>query len=76
MVGGMRNAYENFVGKPEGKRKLGRPRCRWEDITEHFRKESLWTGLHLAQDRDQWRAVVNTVMKLWFPLKARNFLTS
>jgi hypothetical protein len=66
-VGEMRNAYSIFVGTSEGKRPLGRPRSRWEhNIRINFR-EIWWDGvecLHLAQDRDQWRAVVNTVMNL------------
>jgi hypothetical protein len=60
-MGEMSNVYNIFVGNPEGKRRLGRPRRRWEDnIRIDFRKIELeavdW--LHLAQDRDQWRAVV------------------
>jgi hypothetical protein len=57
-----------LVGKPEGKKALGRPRCGWEDIRMGLR-EIEWEGvdwIHLAQDRDQWRAAVNTVMKLRF----------
>jgi len=52
------------VGKPEGKRPLGRPRGRWEDnIKMDFREVGRggdW--IELAQDRDRWRALVNTVM--------------
>jgi hypothetical protein len=62
-------AYNILVGKPEGKRPLGRPRCRWENIRMQLR-EIGWKdvdGIHLAQERDEWRAVVNTVMKLWVP---------
>jgi hypothetical protein len=58
------------VGKPEGKRPLGRPRCRWVDNVKMDLRETEWGGLDwidLAQDRDQWRALVNTVMKLWVP---------
>jgi hypothetical protein len=54
------------VGKLEGKRPLGRPRHRWEDIRMEFR-EVVWVGvdwIDLAQDRNQWRALVNTVMNL------------
>jgi hypothetical protein len=53
-----------LVGKPEGKRPLGRPRHGWEDIRLDLR-EIGWEGvdwMHLAQDRDQWQAVVNMVM--------------
>jgi hypothetical protein len=56
-----------LVGKPEWKRSLGKPRRRWED---NFGIDLRETGLevvdwiHLAQDRDKWRAIVNTVMNL------------
>jgi hypothetical protein len=57
------------VGKPEGKKPLRRPRHRWvDDIKMDFR-EIEWGGMdwiYLAQDRDQWRALVNTAMKLLF----------
>jgi hypothetical protein len=62
-----RNSYRILVGKPEGKRPLGRPRHRWVDINMDLR-EIGWDGMDcidLAQDRDQWRALVNTVMNLW-----------
>jgi hypothetical protein len=65
----MRKAYDILVGKPEGKRPLGRRRCRWEGIRMDLR-ESGWKGvdwMHLAQDRSQWRALVNMVMNLRFP---------
>jgi hypothetical protein len=57
------------VGKPEGKRPLGRPRRRWEDIRIDLR-EIGWGGMDwidLAQDRDQWRALMNMVMNLRVP---------
>jgi hypothetical protein len=63
----MTNAYNILVGKPEGKRPFGRPRCRWEDNVRMDIRKTGWQNMdwiHLAQDRDQWRAVVNTVMKL------------
>jgi hypothetical protein len=58
------------VGKPEGKRPLGRPRCRWVDNIKTDIREIGWDGMvwiDLAQDRDQWRALVNTAMNLQFP---------
>jgi hypothetical protein len=65
-----RNAYRILVGKPEGKRPLGRPRRRWEDNIRIDLREIGWGGMDwidLAQDRDQWRALVNTVMNLRVP---------
>jgi hypothetical protein len=62
----MRNAYKILVGKTERQKRLGRPRCRWEDNIRMDLWEIGWEGvdwMHLAQDRDQWRAVVNTAMK-------------
>jgi hypothetical protein len=62
------NAYGILVGKPEGKRPLGRPRCRWVDNIKVHLRQIRWGGMHwinLAQDRDQWRVLVNTVMNLW-----------
>jgi hypothetical protein len=58
------------VGKPEGKRPLGTPRRRWEDNIRMDLREIEWGGMYwtdLAQDRDQWRALVNTVMNLRVP---------
>jgi hypothetical protein len=62
--------YRVLVGRSEGKRPLGRPRCRWEDnINLDFREIGIdganW--IRLAQDRVQWRAFVCTVMNLWVP---------
>jgi hypothetical protein len=77
-MGEMRNLYKILVGKPEDKRPLRRPRHRWEDIRMYL-KEIGWEGvdwMHLAQDRDQWRAVVNTVMNFGFHKRRWNFLTS
>jgi hypothetical protein len=62
-----RNVYRVLVGKPEGKRPLERPRRRWEDGIKMNLREIGWGGvewIHLAQDRDRWRAVVNAVMNL------------
>jgi hypothetical protein len=64
-MGEKRNAYRILVGEPEGKRPLGRPRCRWEDNARMDLREIGWGDMDwidLAQDRDQWRALVNTVM--------------
>jgi hypothetical protein len=58
------------VGKPEGKRPLGRHRRRWEDNIKMDLRETGWGGMdwiELAQDRDQWKALVNTVMNLRVP---------
>jgi hypothetical protein len=58
------------VGKPEGKRPLGRHRSRWEDNNKMDLKELGYGGMNwidLARGRDQWRALVNTVMNVWFP---------
>jgi hypothetical protein len=59
-----------WVGKPDGKRPLGRPRCRWLDNTKIDLGMTGWDGMdwiNLAQDRDKWRALVNTVMNLRVP---------
>jgi hypothetical protein len=56
----MSNAYRILVGKPEGKRPLGRPRLRWEDKIRMDVREIGWGGMDwidLAQDRDQWRTL-------------------
>jgi hypothetical protein len=63
--GEKRNAYRILVGKPEGNEPLGRHRRRWVDIIKMVLGEMGWDGMdwiNLAQDRDQWRALVNTVM--------------
>jgi len=65
-----RGLYRVLMGKPEGKRPLGRPSCRWVD--------NIWTDLQevgcgymdwieLAQDRNRWWTLVNAVMNLWVP---------
>jgi len=59
-----------LVGKPEGKRPLGRPRPGWEDNIEMVLQEvglGCMDWIKLAQDRDRWWALVNVVMNLWFP---------
>jgi hypothetical protein len=69
-MGEKRNAYRVLVGKPEGKRPLGRPRPRREDNIKMDLREIGWGGvdwIDLAQDRDQWSALVNTVMNFRVP---------
>jgi hypothetical protein len=66
----MRNAHKILVGKPVGKRSVRRPTHRWEDNIKMDLREIGWEGvdwMHLDQDRDQWRAVVNAVMNLRVP---------
>jgi hypothetical protein len=66
-MGETRIAYRILVGKPEGKRPLGRPRRRWVGNFKMYLREREWGGvdwIELVQDRDQWRALVNTVMNL------------
>jgi hypothetical protein len=69
-MGDKRNAYRILVGTPEEKRPLGRPRRRREDNIRMDLREIGWGGMDwtdLARDRDQWRALVNTVMNLRVP---------
>jgi hypothetical protein len=66
----MRTAYSILAGKPEGKRPFGRRKSRWKDnikmdLREIGREDVDW--IHLAQDRDQLRAFVYTVMNTWVP---------
>jgi hypothetical protein len=64
-MGEKRNAYRTLVGKPEGKRPMRRPRRRWVDNIKLDLIEIGWDGMDwidVAQDRDQWGALVNTVM--------------
>jgi hypothetical protein len=60
-MGEGKGVYRVLVGKPEGKRPLGRPRRRWEDNIKMDLREN-W--IRLAQDRVQWRAFLNTVMNI------------
>jgi hypothetical protein len=65
MNGEKRNIYRTLVGKPEGKRPLGRPRPRWADNIKMDLREIGWGSMEwidLAQDRDQWKALMNTAM--------------
>jgi hypothetical protein len=69
-MGETRNAYRILVGKPEIKRPLGRPRRRWMYNIKMDLREIGYDGvdwIELAQDRDQWRALMNMVMNLQVP---------
>jgi hypothetical protein len=68
--GAKKYAYRILVGKPGGERPLGNPRRRWVDNIKTDRREIGWGVMDLidlAQNRDQWRALVNTVMNLRVP---------
>jgi hypothetical protein len=65
-----RGAYRILVGRLEGRRPLGRPRCRWEDNIKMYLQEVVWGFMDwfdMAQDRKRWRAVVSAVMNLRVP---------
>jgi hypothetical protein len=71
-MGERRGAYRALVGKPEGRRPLGRPRHRWEDNIKMDLREVGWGGggmdwISLALDRDRWRALVNAVLNIRVP---------
>ena len=68
-MGEGRGVQRVLVGKPEGKRPVGRPRRRWEDNIKMDLQEVGGGGdwMELAQDRDRWRLLVNTVMNLRLP---------
>jgi hypothetical protein len=70
LMGEKRNAYRILVGKPDGKRPLGRRRRGWVDKIKMDLRVIGWDGMDwidLAQNRDQWRALVNTVMNVRVP---------
>jgi len=69
-LGERRDVYRVLVGKPEGRRRLGRPRCRWEDNIGMDLQEvgcGSMDWIELAEDRDRWRALVNAVLNLRVP---------
>jgi hypothetical protein len=69
-MGEKSNAYRILVGRPEGKRPLGKPRRKWVGNIKVDLREIGWGGMDwidLTEDRDQWRALVNTVMNIWVP---------
>jgi hypothetical protein len=69
-MGEKRNAYRILMGNPEGNRPLGRPRRKWVDNIKIYLRKIGWYGMHsidLAQDWDQWRALVNAVINLPVP---------
>jgi hypothetical protein len=72
-MGEKRNAYRLLLGKPEGKRSLGRPRRRWVDNITMDLGEVGWgyvDWIGLAKDRNRWRALVNSVLNLRVPSNA------
>jgi hypothetical protein len=69
-MGEGRGAYRVLVGRPEGRKPLGRPRRRWEDNIKEDLQEVGWGGIDwidMAQDWDKWRALVSAVMNLQVP---------
>ena len=72
-----RGVHKVLVGKPEGKRPLGRPRLRWEDNIKMDLQEVGSVGMdwiQLAEDRDRWKTLVNAVMNLRVPQNEGEFL--
>jgi hypothetical protein len=77
--GGGEGCIQHFSWEAWREETLGKPRRRWEDNIKMDLREIVFGDvdwIHLAQDRDRWRAVVNTVMNLRFPYNAGNFLTN
>jgi hypothetical protein len=79
-IGEGRNLYRVLVGKPVGKRPLERHRCRCENAIKMEHRKIDWgkggvEWMHLAQDRNRWRAVVNAIMELWL-LAPQSYLLS
>jgi hypothetical protein len=73
-MGEKRNECRLLVGKPEGRRPLGRPKRRWMDNIKMDLLEIGWVGadwIGLAEDRNKWRALVNAVMNLRVPYNSR-----
>jgi hypothetical protein len=69
-MGEVRGAYNILVGRPEGRRPLGRPGRRWEENIKMYLREIGFGDVDwicLARDKDKWRALVNTVMNLRVP---------
>jgi hypothetical protein len=69
-VGDRRGVYTVLVGRSEEKSPFGRPRCRWEENIKMNHQDVGWGSMNwidLAQDRDRWRALLNTVMNLRVP---------
>jgi hypothetical protein len=76
MHGGKKKLCRILVGKPEGHRPLGRPRCRLDDNIKMELKYIRWGvvgWIHVTPDCYKWRALVNTVMNLWVPYKYWKF---
>jgi hypothetical protein len=76
--GEKKNEHRILVGKPERKRPLGRPRHMWVDHIKMDLREIEWDGvdwINMAHGRDQWRALVNTILNLGVPKYAVKFLS-